>query len=75
MVSSFQDSDQIIANEHMHGYPTGIDNPGMINISPPSYDQVQQSKAMEEKPPSYEQVVGNSQSYPADFSTTTYPPV
>lgn len=71
----------------MTGYPVGIDNPAMINVNPPSYDEVQHSKAMEEKPPSYEQVVaapnthlgghgsygGGQGSYIADQSSFTSP--
>ncbi|KAL4234593.1 hypothetical protein ACF0H5_006234 [Mactra antiquata] len=40
-------------NGQSHG---GIDNPGLS--APPSYEEVQRTISMEEKPPSYDQIAG-----------------
>lgn len=61
-IDTGRDVDVIINREQAPGYyPAGIDNPVVI-ANPPSYEEVQRTKTMEEKPPSYEQVVsGNFQ--------------
>lgn len=70
-----QDRDHIIPNEHIPGYPvTGLDNPAMTApYAPPTYDEVQQSKAMAEKPPSYDQVVSAQSTNTAGVENSSTP--
>lgn len=75
------DVDGIISREQLPAVVTGgVVNPAM---SPPSYEEVERTKSMEEKPPSYEQVLGgnypsqNNNAFTAnnEHATTTATPV
>ena len=51
----------IIPHENIPPYSGGIDNPQVVLQNPPAYDDVIQEGGRDCKPPSYEQVIGTSQ--------------
>lgn len=57
-----RDRDMILPNECVSPYIGGIDNPQVVAQGPPAYDDVIKQGHIDQKPPSYEQVVGNNPS-------------
>ena len=51
----------------------GLDNPTIVT-TPPSYEEVQRTKCNEEKPPSYDQIVGGNAFLPPAGGITEQPP-
>ncbi|XP_045192278.1 uncharacterized protein LOC123548798 [Mercenaria mercenaria] len=69
-----RDRDVIINREHLPGFSSGgLDNP-MVVTNPPSYEEVQRTKNMEEKPPSYDQAVGGNVFQQVNNNVSEQPP-